>query len=88
MKSRILTADQVALASRVCTVLQDAPIGDGLTALASVMAATINDRAADHDVARADAAYYAEFLQKTVRAGLRGELIRYDQPRIDARLVL
>ncbi|WP_054310001.1 hypothetical protein [Mesorhizobium sp. 1M-11] len=89
MKSVILAPSQRELAGRLINVLNGSETGDGLTAMASIIAATINDRAAgDADVATADAAWYADLILTTVQAGLRGELLRNDEAPIDVRYVL
>ncbi|MCO5082623.1 MAG: hypothetical protein M9955_13330 [Rhizobiaceae bacterium] len=88
MKSRILTATEVRIAQRICEALAGEKTGDALMAMNSVMAATINDRAKSHDEARADASWYAELLETTVRAGLSGRLIRSDEGPIDMRFIV
>lgn len=88
MKSRILTNDQVRLASRICAVLDGSDDGDALAALNSIVAATLVDRSANPGTAQGRATAFGLLLEKTVRDGLCGELIRNDQAPIDLRLVL
>ncbi|MCK9551589.1 hypothetical protein [Aquamicrobium sp.] len=88
MKSRVLTENQVRIASRVCTVLDGANDDDVLVALNSIIAATLVERSAEPGAAIGRATAFGLQLEKTVQAGLRGELTRNDQTPIDLRMVL
>ncbi len=88
MKSRILTDNQVRLASRICTVLEGASQDDALAALNSIVACTLVERSAEPGAAIGRATAFGLQLEKTVQAGLRGELTRNDQQPIDLRYVL
>ena len=88
MRSRILTDDQVRLASLICTVLDGASDDDALAALNSVVACTLVERSAEPGTAIGRATAFGLQLEKTVQAGLRGELRRNDQQPIDIRMVL
>lgn len=87
MRTRILTDNQVRIASRVCTVLDGANEDDVLAALNSIIAATLVERSAP-GVAIGKATAFGLQLEKTVQAGLRSELTRNDQAPIDLRMVL
>lgn len=88
MKTRILTDNQVRLASLVCTVLEGASDDDALAALGSIVACTLVERAAEPGAAIGRATAFGLELEKTVQAGLLGKRIRNDQQPIDMRMVL
>lgn len=88
MRTPILTNDQVRLASRICTVLDGASDDDALAALNSVVACTLVERSAEPGAAIGKATAFGLRLEKTVQAGLRGDLQRNDQQPIDVRMVL
>lgn len=88
MRTRILTDNQVRLASRLCTVLDGASDDDALAALNSIVACTLVERSAEPGTAMGKATAFGLQLEKTVQAGLRGERIRNDQASIDMRFVL
>lgn len=88
MRTRILTNDQMRIASRVCSVLDGANDEDVLAALKSVIAATLVERSAEPGTAIGRATAFGLQLEKTVQAGLRGDLMRNDEAPIDLRLVL
>ncbi len=88
VRGRILTDDQVRIASRVCTVLDGADDNDVLAALSSIIAATLVERSIAPGVAVGKAAAFGLQLEKTVQAGLRGELTPDDEAPLDLRLVL
>jgi hypothetical protein len=88
MRSRILTDNQVRIASRLCSALDGASDDDALAALNSIVAATLVERSAEPGTAIGKATAFGLQLEKTVQAGLRGERIRNDQAPIDLRFVL
>ncbi len=88
MRARILTDDQARLASRICSVLDGASDTDALAALNSIVAATLVERSAEPATAIGRAAAFGLHLEKTVAAGLRGDLTRNDHAPIDLRYVL
>lgn len=82
MSTRILTNDQMRIASRVCAVLDGANDEDVLAALKSVIAATLVERSAEPGAAIGRATAFGLQLEKTVQAGLRGDLMRNDEAPI------
>lgn len=88
MRPRILTDNQVRLASRICSVLDGSDDDDALAALNSIVAATLVERSTSPGTALGKATAFGLQLERTVQAGLRGELIRNDEASIDARFVL
>lgn len=88
MRTRILTDNQVRIASRVCTVLDGADDGDVLAALNSIIAATLVERSAEPGMAIGRATAFGLQLEKTVQASLRSELTRNDQTPINLRMVV
>lgn len=88
MGSRVLTDNQVRIATRVCTVLDGANDDDVLVALNSIIAATLVERSAEPGMAIGRATAFGLQLEKAVQAGLRGELTRNDQTPIALRMVL
>ena len=88
MRNRILTYNQVRLASLLCTALDGASDDDALAALNSIVACTLVERSAEPGAAIGKAPAFGLQLEKTVQAGLRRELIRDDQAPIDLRFIL
>ena len=86
--TRILTDEQVRLASSICVALDGASADDALAALNSIVACTLVERSAEPATAIGKATAFGLQLEKTVQAGLRGKLIRNDQAPIDLRLVI
>lgn len=81
MGARILTDNQARLASGICAALDGASDDDALAALHSIVAGTLVDRSAGPGAAIGRATAFGLQLEKTVEAGLRGQLIRNDQAR-------
>lgn len=88
MRRRILTDNQVRLASCICTVLDGASEDDALAALGSIVACTLVERSAQPGTAIGKATAFGLQLEKTVQAGLDGALTRNDQQPVDMRYVL
>lgn len=88
MRSRLLTDNQVRLASRICSVLDGCDDDDALAALNSIVAATLVERSTSPGTALGKATAFGLQLERTVQAGLRGKLIRNDEALIDMRFIL